>query len=68
MKMMRENMKTYHDSTVIHPLPQLHPGNLSGSGVFHQMVDGNTSISRYPSGAIGKSSRNISLDTVFGDF
>lgn len=48
----RNETKTYGLASILDPLPQLNTGDLGRRGVFHQKVDGNTSVPRDPGGAV----------------
>ena len=50
-----EKKKTYEESTMIDPLPELDTRNLGSGSVLHQVIDRNTPVARHPSSAIRKS-------------
>lgn len=52
---------------VVHPLPQLHPRDLGGRSVLHQMVDRHAAVTGQPRGAVRQRGLDVALHSVLRD-
>ena len=66
-KLGGDNLSISHPGLVLCPLPHLTPGDFGGCSVFHEVMDGDTAVTREPGFHVCQTDFNVASDTLFCD-
>lgn len=63
----RDRLARIQPRPVVHPLPELDPGDLGGRGVFHEPVEGDAAVAAEPGAGVGEGGGDVAADAFGGD-